>query len=57
MDMALEEPNDTLASLECRGLTFQYEKQLTPFVENSKIDYVKTFWGEGLVIRSYSGGC
>jgi len=57
MDMALEEPNDTLASQECRGIPFQYEKQLTPFVENSKIDYVKTFWGEGLVIRSYSGGC
>lgn len=57
MDMALDEPDDNLVSLECEGIPFQYEKQLKPFIENSKIDYIKTFWGEGLTIRSYAGGC
>ncbi|MBN2050882.1 MAG: hypothetical protein JW760_10590 [Spirochaetales bacterium] len=57
MSMALEEPDDNLVSAECQGIPFQYEKPLQSFVEDTKIDYVKTFWGEGLTMRSNGGGC
>ena len=57
MDMALEEPDDALVSLDYEGIPFQHEEHLKPYVKNAMIDYIKTFWGEGLTIRSYAGGC
>jgi len=57
MEMALDESDDKLIALECEGLPFQYNKQVEHIVQKSVIDYTKSFWGEGLIIRTSGGSC
>ncbi|MBI9106776.1 MAG: hypothetical protein JEZ04_08520 [Spirochaetales bacterium] len=56
MEMALDESNDSLTTLDLEGFTFQYEKQIEKMIEKSVIEHTKSFWGEGLVIRTSGAG-
>jgi Fe-S cluster assembly iron-binding protein IscA len=56
MGMTLDESDDKYIALECEGLPFQYEQKVKHMVEKSVIDYTKSFWGEGLTIRTAAAG-
>jgi len=39
------------------GLSFFIERNILPYVDDVHLDYEKSFWGEGVTIRSGKGGC
>jgi hypothetical protein len=56
MEMALDESDDSLITLELEGFTFQYEENIEGMIEKSTIEHTSSFWGEGLVIRTSGAG-
>jgi len=56
--VALDEPKDNDTVLTAESLEFHVEKKIELFADNTVVDYVHSWFGEGFVVKpAYGGSC
>ena len=51
----LDAPKEDDETRTAEGLHFYIQKDLVPYIGSIYLDYEKSFWGEGVTIRSARG--
>jgi Fe-S cluster assembly iron-binding protein IscA len=58
LGVALDEPKDDDTIFSARELQLHVEKRIALFADNTVIDYVRSWFGEGFVVKpAYGGSC